>query len=138
AIGSRAAALLSVSRQWWDVPATCKVSYERLTADPLGELARLTETLGLTPRHSIAGAVAANSLMKLRARSGTPGVPEYDHHYWRGTPGHWKGLLPAEVARTIAAAHRQVFDTLAYVCDPDLTLDASQADANWIELTRQE
>jgi len=138
ATGSRATALLSVSREWWDLPGACAVRYEDLVADPLGELTRLVEALVIPPRHPLAEAVAVNTLPQLRTRSGTPEVPESDHHFWQGKPGHWKRLLPAHAAYAIAAAHGEVFGDLHYICDPDENLDQGQADAHWIDINRSE
>jgi hypothetical protein len=136
ATGARAAALLAVSRQWWDLPQAQKVHFERLVANPVQELDILLKGFGEPPRRSITDAVAANTLAKLRAHSDTQKVPEGDHHFWQGTPGLWKRLLPAEMAFAIAAAHAEVFSALGYVCDPDLLLDRAQADGTWVELTR--
>jgi hypothetical protein len=138
ATSRRAAALLSVSRQWWDLPGAYRVRYERLVADPLGELTRLVAEIGLPPRQSLAEAVAANAFPTLRKLCGTIQVPEYNHHYWQGTPDNWKRLLPADLALTIAAYHAELFSALQYECDPDPKLDRAQADAAWIRLTRHD
>ena len=74
---------------------------------------------------AIAGAIAANSLEKLRATS-------HNQHFWQGRPGLWKALLPAKEARRIARAHPTVFQGGGYECDPDESLDHCRADANWL------
>jgi hypothetical protein len=138
ATSRRAAALLSVSLDWWDLPETLPVRYENLVADPAGELARLIEDFGMVPGQQLEDALTATTFSNLRAQSGTKEVPELDHHYWQGRPGHWKRLLPPDVARTIGAAHAYLFDALDYDCDPDGQLDRNRADANWIEMNRPE
>ncbi len=138
ATSQRAGALLSISREWWDVPQACKVHYERLVGDPLAELTRIVEAVGVPARQPLAEAVATFTLGNLRSRSGTQDVPESDHHYWQGKPGHWKRLLSCQAAYAIAAAQAEAFSTFDYECDPDASLDDASADANWIELNRRE
>ena len=65
-------------------------------------------------------------------------MPESDHHYWQGKPGHWKRLLPCKAAYAIAATQADAFSTFDYECDPDTALDDISADANWIDLNRRE
>jgi hypothetical protein len=60
------------------------------------------------------------------------------HHFWQGKPGLWMRLLVADVARAIARNHAGVFERFNYVCDPDVQLTPSQADAHWIDLNRAE
>lgn len=125
AASPRAAALLSVTREWWDAPGAYPLRYEDLVGDPAGELRRLSVALGRPmPGEIAAEVVAANSLERLRACS-------RNSHFWRGRPGHWRELLTAEAARRIAQAHPASFGGLGYVCDPDEGLDAERADANW-------
>lgn len=53
-------------------------------------------------------------------------------HYWRGEPDLWKRLLTRTLAEAIWRAHRDIFDALAYECDPDPALTAAQAYENWL------
>jgi hypothetical protein len=62
ATGPRAAALLSISRQWWPSPNTIRVRYEDMVRDTLGEAERLIDDLGESPRRTLADAIAATSL----------------------------------------------------------------------------
>jgi hypothetical protein len=132
AASARAQALLSVSQQWWDVPGCLRVRYEDLVSDPHGELARLADRLGAAPRYPAGEALAETTLAKLRAQT------KREHHFWQGRPGLWRRLLPPAQAHRIARAHREVFATLGYRCDPDPMLDRARADAHWVELTGAE
>jgi hypothetical protein len=132
ASGPRAAALLAVSRQWWNFPGAFRVRFEELVANPVQELTVIVQALGQPVRLPLADAVAATTIPKLRIQT------RCNHHFWQGNPGLWKRLLPAGPAECIAAAHRQVLDELGYDCEPDLQLDEHQADANWIDLNRPE
>ena len=127
ATGPRAAALLSVSREWWRAPEVHRLRFEDLVRDPAGELERLGEALRFPAlATSLAEAVAANSMEALRATS-------RNRHFWRGHPGHWRSLLPVAVARRIAQAHAASFSELGYECSPDESLDDGRADANWAQ-----
>jgi hypothetical protein len=127
ATGARALALLAISRDWWHVADCCHLHYETLVDDTALVLGHLTERLEPTPPGAIAEAIASNTLEQLRPRVA-------NQHYWRGSPGHWQRLLPAAVAREIAAAHIANFELLNYDCEPDSTLTREQADTNWFEM----
>jgi hypothetical protein len=127
ATGRRAAALLSVGTEWWRAPDVCRVRYEDLVADPVGELDRLIRDLGrpsLRPTDEVAGRA---TVAELRARC------QADHHCWQGRPGLWRLLLTTDVARTIARAHPGAF-AFGYACDPDESLTPAHADAHWVHL----
>ena len=130
--GKRAAALLSVSPQWWNAPGAVTLTYENLVANPASELERVIQLLAARPRLPVAAAVAAATLSQMRGSSGAR------HHFWQGNPGHWKRLLVADAAEAIAVAQAPVFAGLGYVCEPDRHLTRSQADALWIDLNRDE
>jgi hypothetical protein len=130
--GKRAAALLSISPQWWDVPGCLRVSYESLALEPGRELARIAGAVGLEPRIAVAKAVAATTLPRMRL------LLRGRHHFWQGKAGHWKRLLVADVAGAIAASHAAVLERFNYDCAADPHLTRSQADAHWIDLNRGE
>lgn len=125
--GPRAAELLAVTPDWWGQSGVVGVRYEDLVADTEGELRRLEAALGPVRCGSIAEAVEACSMGKMRQRS-------INSHFWQGRPGLWRHLLPAAEAREIAAA----MPDLGYSIDPDPTLDALTADRNWIRLVGEE
>jgi hypothetical protein len=127
ATGGRAAALLSVSLQWWHDPDVCRLRYEELVADPVGQLGRLLAGLGEPARRLLADVVGQATVPGLRRRF------RADHHFWQGRPGLWKTLLPTAIAQRIAAAHPDAF-ACRYTCDPDPQLTPEQADANWVAL----
>lgn len=128
ASGKRAAALLSVSREWWDIPACVQVYYETLVRDPQAEVGRLQDLLGVAARKPIAEAVAETTLSKLRV------LTTNQAHFWQGKPGLWRSLLTAAEANRIAGAHQTILAELGYACEPDADLTGSEADANWIRL----
>lgn len=127
ATGKRTAALLALSREWWQEDCL-RVRYEDLVAEPEQELARLTETLGGEIQLPLAEAISRTTIPKLRRQT------HCDHHFWQGKPGLWKRLLPEVEARQIASAHEECFSEFGYSCDPDRTLSRGQADACWIKL----
>jgi hypothetical protein len=131
ATGPRARALLSVSPEWWSAPGSLRLRYEDLVHNPLGQFKRLTHSLEPVPRNRLSETIAANTLDQLRTSNAGP-------HFWQGKPGLWRSLLTASEARRIEAAHREVFQTLGYQCDPDETLDAARADAHWAELCAED
>ena len=127
ATSSRAFALLSISREWWNSPDVCRVRYEDLVYRTFGELERLGETMGApATAKAIAGAVHSNTFKALQAN-------DANQHFWQGQPGLWKKLLPAATARRIAKRHEANFRTFDYLCDPDPALSADQAERNWQE-----
>jgi len=125
--GPRAAELLAVTPDWWGRLGIIGVRYEDLVADTAGELRRLEETLGPVRCGSLAEAVAACELGRLRQRS-------TNSHFWQGRPGLWRHLLPAAEAAEIAAA----LPDLGYSIDPDPALDPLTADRNWVRLVGEE
>lgn len=126
AIGPRFLELLSVSRRWWHDPGAIRVHYESLVSDTLGELLRIAGELGQDLSIDDAeNAVAATSIEKLRP------IAKGNEHFWKGRPGHWKQLIPADIAREIHAVHAEIFNELGYDCDPDPELTRRQADLNW-------
>ena len=131
ATGPRAAALLSVSREWWSSPSVGRARYEELVRNPQVELMHLVTAIGIPCRRPVAEVVAGSDLVGLRQLH-----PERKYHFWKGQPGLWRSLLPTREARLIAEAHPQVFAELDYDCDPDPNLDLRQADANWLQFMR--
>jgi hypothetical protein len=128
ATGSRAAALLDVTRQWWQAPGSYRLHYEDLVERPGEQLDTLINHLGFKPCQPPADALESTTLDKLRAFTQAP------QHFWQGKPRLWRRLLTAAEAAAIYSAHEELFAELGYSCDPDLDLSGAQADANWIEL----
>jgi Sulfotransferase domain len=128
AIGKRAAALLSVTPQWWAEPDCLQIHYESLVEDPQTVLKFVLDTLGGEPKRTVAEVVEANTIPRLRR------LTQCDRHFWQGRPGLWRTLLTTTEADMIGAAHGQVFTELGYSCDPNPKLEPLQADGNWIEL----
>ncbi|MEX2236928.1 MAG: sulfotransferase domain-containing protein [Dehalococcoidia bacterium] len=160
ATGKLAQWLLAITPGWWLREGVARVRYEDLADDPQRELKALAEALGLERRLSVEDALAAAGRESLQQKaSGVAGflpspvrgrllalwaglsrgsrrafVEQHRErkHYWQGTPGLWREFLPAESARTIAAAHQQSFECLGYDCDPDPNLTPAEAEANWL------
>ncbi len=120
----RAAALLSLTPEWWADPHVVRVRYEDLVADPVGELDRLVGITGVLRRGSTEGAVDRSRIERLR-----PTCP--NQHFWRGQPGLWRSLLLPDHARAIVRSHAPVFGALGYDCDPDPGLSEWSARDNW-------
>jgi hypothetical protein len=131
ATGPRAAALLSVTPDWWDQPDVTRVRYERMVADPHAGLTELTAQFGTSRGASVQAVLDACSMDSSRRGS-------VNNHFWKGQPGLWRSLLPAAEANEILSAVRPLCDRLGYEADPDATLTAAEADANWLRLVGQE
>jgi hypothetical protein len=126
--GPRAAALMTVSREWAPAPECLRVRYENLVADAEGELRRIAEALGEPTRRLIAEIVDSATIPKLRVRT------DVAHHFWQGCPGLWRSLMISPAIERLAAAHHAYCAELGYSCDADPLLVAVQADANWLAL----
>lgn len=129
AVGARARALLDVTCRWWTFPGIVRLRYEDLVEDTRGALEGVSRQLGEPLPANATVAIEANSRELLRGRS-----LHHQHHVWQGRPGLWRSLLPAAAARQIYEAHRAVFTTLGYTCDPDESLTPADADATWYKL----
>jgi hypothetical protein len=128
AVSKRAAALLSVTSQWWTDPECLQVHYESLVEDPQTVLKFVLDSIGGEPKRTIAEVVEANTIPRLRR------LTQCDRHFWQGRPGLWRTLLMRTEADAIGAAHAPVFAELGYSCDADPDLGALEADANWVRL----
>jgi hypothetical protein len=123
ATGPRARTLLALSREWWIRPEASKIRYEDLCANAAGELQALVAKLS-PPRAPLEQVVRAHTLDRLRGS--TP-----NQHFWQGHPGHWRTLLPADVANRLAEAHHESFELFGYELDPDPKLGRAEALRNW-------
>lgn len=125
-VGPRAKALLEVSVEWSNVPGVNMVSYEDLVQDTHTTLLNLTSKLG-APLANIDDVIARNTIDRLRDTT-------TNSHFWQGSPGLWRQLLPSEVARAIAEEQKSCFDAFHYECNPDLLLTNETAERRWEEL----
>ncbi len=130
ATGPRAAALMSISREWCGVPTCHSLCYEHLVDDPHAELERLGRFLEILSPEAIRSAIDGNSLEQTRPKVA-------NQHHWVGTSAHWKRLLTAGIARQIAAAHSTTMERFGYECDADASLTGTQADLNWFAMEIQ-
>jgi hypothetical protein len=130
AVGPRAAALMTVSREWKSAPECLPVRYEDLVADGVGELTRIADALGEPTDRPIAEVVAGATIPKLQDRTGVA------HHFWQGRPDLWRSLLIAPAVERIAAARHDYCAELGYSCAPDPLLNPAQAEAHWLALVR--
>lgn len=124
ATSPRARALLSLSPEWAQDERAVVVGYERLVAQPVEELQRISSALASSPVRDPREAIEQHALAKHRAAS-------RNQHYWRGQPGLWRKLLTQSVATQIAAAQNQAFRAFGYECDADPELSTEQAESNW-------
>jgi SAM-dependent methyltransferase len=125
ATGPRAAALLSVSAEWWRSPRLdVPVRFEELVAGPQKVLERATEKLGGATPNRVAEAAERATFDSLRSETG-------NGHFWRGRPGHWRSLMTAEDVAAVARAHPAAFGELGYQAEADPSLTDALARANW-------
>jgi hypothetical protein len=123
ATGPRAKALLDVSPRWWD-HAVYAVRYVDLVADPVARLTELAAAIGSATAKTPSEAVEAASFERLAAEA-------RNNHFWRGRPGQWRELLPAQVVEPIIGAHRDFMRRFDLTADPDPALTMQEALARW-------
>ncbi len=133
AVGPRAAALLSVTPQWWREEDVLKVSYEGLVEAPEQVLTALSEGLlgegldapaKLRLARACAAAVEAKQAHHLHAASG--GV-----HVWRARPGAWREYLLSTSVDRLVAAYPTVWSDLGYAQPEGEIFDREQAQLAW-------
>ncbi len=131
--GPRAAALLSVTPQWWREADVLKVTYEGLVEAPEQVLTALSEGLfgpavdtstKLEIVRRTADAVEAKEPQDIHAASG--GV-----HVWRGRTGAWEEFLLSTSVERLVAAHTAVWTDLGYERPQGGLLDLEQARRAW-------
>jgi hypothetical protein len=127
ATSPRAAELLAVTTDWWRHEDAISVRYEEFVADALGELSRLQETFGPLRTMKLQDVVKSYTLDRFQAENS-------NNHFWQGTPGLWRSLLPRVEAEEIASVLASLLDRLGYRCESDATLTADEADRNWVQL----
>jgi hypothetical protein len=125
--GPRAAALLSVTPEWWGRADVVGVRYEDLIRDAESELRRIETAFGPVRCGSLSAAVEACALGRLRQTT-------TNNHFWQGRPGLWRHLLPAAEANEIASTIGHLNEPI----DPDPMLDMLTADRNWVRLVGEE
>ena len=106
AVSRRAEALLSVTPQWWGIDGGLQVRYEELVKNPADALDSVMRKYGdpLVPFDRVLPNLTMEELRKTSS----------NNHFWKGSPGHWKSLMPGELVRSIGAAHSNVFEALGY------------------------
>lgn len=129
--GPRAKELLAVTMDWWEQPGVIGVRYEDCVRDTDAELARMEQVFGEVRCGTRAVAIEACSLGKLRATA-------TNNHFWKGSPGLWRQLLPKAEADEIASAHREILERFHYPIDSNPTLTPLEADRNWIRFVGEE
>jgi hypothetical protein len=129
AMGARAKALLHVGTEWWSASGTVRVRYEALVEDPLNQLTRVVDELGVRPKVPPADVIARSAPDNLRSRS-----IDLQFHVWQAQPALWKRLLPGAVAQLIHEAQRAAFEVYGYTCDLDERLDSVEAQRTWERL----
>jgi hypothetical protein len=129
--GPRAAELLAVTLDWWGQAGAVGVRYEDCVRDTDAELQRLESAFGPIRCESRGAVITACSIGQLRSMA-------INNHFWKGSPGLWRHLLPIAEAGEIADAIGRVGDQLGFACDPDPNLDALTADRNWVRLVGEE
>lgn len=116
--------LLLITYQWWHDPAAIKVRYEDLVRDPVKAFSGIATALG-EPTNGLSQALDDINLASFKAAP--------NKHGWRGSPGHWRTMIPRSIARRVEQRHARIFDVLGYSI-PDYNLDDATARATWERL----
>ena len=126
ATGPRAKALLGISAEWWQTRDVCRLRYEDLVGDPVGQLAGALASIGVSPCKPLSEVVAEATPEGMRAIS-----VDLLYHVWQAQTGLWKQFLTAQEARRICEAHENVLKILGFACDPNESLGPADAELAW-------
>jgi hypothetical protein len=107
ATSETAARLLAITPAWWGRPATLRLRYEDLWANPRERFAEAVELAGWDPARPLDEVLSANTAEAIHLISGRV-------HVWRGRPGAWTELLGPGDSSQIAQRHESVFRLLGY------------------------
>lgn len=129
--GPRAAALLAVTSDWWGQPGVLGLRYEDCVLDTDAELQKIETAFGPLRAESRESVIEKCSLGQLRKEA-------INNHFWKGSPGLWRLLLPAKESREIASTMANAMLPFDYVCDPDPNLSDLEADRNWARFVGDE
>jgi len=129
--GTRVAELLAVTPDWWGQPGVVGLKYEDCVRDANAELQKIEAIFGPIRASSREAVIEKCSLGQLRKEA-------INNHFWKGSPGLWRLLLPANEAEEIASTMANAMAPFDYVCDPDLKLSDLEADRNWARFVGDE
>lgn len=125
-LSAGAAALLSVTPDWWRREGVIRLRYEDAVAAPEATLRPVIAQLGKACER-LTAVLESESLASLQA---TP-----NRHGWRGIPGHWSELVPISYATLIYERHRDVFQELSYPPPQMTCTTVEQASEAWGRLS---
>jgi len=129
--GPRAVELLAVTPDWWGQTGVLGLRYEDCVRDTDAELRKIETSFGPVREASRAVVIEKCSLGQLRKEA-------INNHFWKGSPGLWKLLLPAKEAQEIASTMTNAMVLFDYSCDPDPNLSDLEADLNWARFVGDE
>lgn len=124
ALSDRFEYLLSVSADWWNY-SDVSVMYEDLVALPERVLQHITHQLG-PPVSSIADVIAKYTFLNLKPTSN-------NEHFWKGSPGLWKHVMPSESSLAIYSRHQEIFRVLGYDVE-DMRQVVAKCAQKWKEI----
>lgn len=129
--GSRAAELLAVTPDWWGQPDVLGLRYEDCVRDTDAELKKIEAAFGPIRAESREAVIENCSLGPLRKVA-------INNHFWKGSPGLWKLLLPAKEAQELAPTLTDAMIPFGYECNADPSLSDLEADRNWARFVGDE
>lgn len=129
--GPRAAELLAVTPEWWGQPDVVGLRYEDCVSNTDVELRKIEMAFGPFRAESREAVIEKCSLGQLRKEA-------INNHFWKGSPGLWKLLLPESEAKEIASTMANAMAPFDYVCDPNPNLSELEADCNWARFVGDE
>lgn len=118
--------MLDVSEKWARY-AEATVRYEDLVSSAGVQVANILGVLGEAEEGRVHAAVAARSLRAMRESSS-------NSHFWQGTPGLWRHLLPTSHQRKLINALGKRLTRRGYTIEGGRFLTKWQAQRNWLHV----
>lgn len=132
AASSRFKDLLAISSRWKNNEGTYSLTFEGLANNPQREMENIVDH----NRFQIDVPVEEVIERQKKRRLGQPTSATLD--FCPATSGSWRYLIPAIQAERLASLLSHQMIDLGYQSDPDLSLTADEADANWYRLMASE
>ena len=105
----RAKLLLGITPSWWLIPATVKLRFEDLIANPSVEMGKVLAELDADAGKRTQDGIMPPDLLEMRRR-----VPSNAYHFWTGSASGWRRFMTRELSEAIQAHHNEAFAVLGY------------------------